>query len=126
MVLWIRPRNKAAIKPVEVTCLSSSQKSPPSEVKHQHNAHLFLRLQRCFARGVRSPGSNFSPEIVLGGFEKIKGLYPKEKGRSLARRRLVHHDNALAHTFLTVFDQKRHDTNCPPPPPPTLTGPGPL
>ncbi|XP_018347330.1 PREDICTED: putative uncharacterized protein FLJ37770 [Trachymyrmex septentrionalis] len=45
--------------------------------------------KRCCARGVRSPGSNCQPEVLLGGFEKIEGEYPEEKGRSLAHRRLV-------------------------------------
>ena len=40
-----------------------------------------------------------------------------------------HHDNAPAHTALSVMQfltKNANDTNFPPPPPPTLTEPGPL
>ena len=104
VVLWIQPRNKAAIKPVEVTWLSSSQKSPPSEVKHRDNAHLFLRLQRCCARGVRSPGQTVNQKLYLEVLKRLRGsIWKKRANLWRAGDWFFHHDNAPAHTALSVM-----------------------
>nr|CAH7737990.1 unnamed protein product [Callosobruchus chinensis] len=92
---------KAAVKPVEVVWLSSSQKSMPSKLKHQDSAHLFLRVQRCCARKVHSSDSD-AKLLYLDVSTKLS-----EKNRKMAD--IWSTGNCPQHPL-----QKRHGRDYPP------------
>jgi len=82
---------------------TETDKSKTIEVKCENDAHCFFRCSRNRAAGIRSSWTDCQSGILLGGFEAIERECTKKTPRIVEIGWwFLHHDNAPAHTALSV------------------------